>query len=114
MDYYYPGNRTCDDRLPLDYVPETVLKQIRDYADLYYQKHGVGITKATQFTAYEGGSPHHPSYPAMHSAASGWSFVSQILYHPTPAMVCESIKTDFAVSWARTVAGVHFYLDNMQ
>lgn len=113
MDYYYNGTKTCDERLPLEYVSGAVLMQIRMYADLYFQKHGEGITKAAQFTAYEGGSPHHPSYPAMHSAASGWSFVSQILYHPTPAMVCESIKTDFAVSWARSVAGVHYRLDNM-
>ena len=28
-------------------------------------------------------------------------------------MVCEAIKTDFAVSKARTVAGVHFELDNI-
>jgi len=113
MDSYYNGTKTCDERLPLEYVSGTVLTQIRVYADLYFQKHGEGITKAAQFTAYEGGSPHHPSYPAMHSAASGWSFVSQILYHPTPAAVCESIKTDFAVSWARSVAGVHYRLDNM-
>ena len=119
-------NDVCDERLPLEYVPESIKKQLTDYADEFAKKavvingnsvtppHTSGtVTAATHFTAYRPGSPVHGSYPAMHSAASNWSFVCQIVYNATPQMVCEAIKTDFAVSKARTVAGVHFRLDNI-
>ena len=119
-------NDVCDERLPLEYVPESIKKQLTDYADEFAKKavvingnsvtppHTSGtVTAATHFTAYRPGSPVHGSYPAMHSAASNWSFVCQIVYKATAKMVCEAIKTDFAVSKARTVAGVHFRLDNI-
>lgn len=120
------NNAVCDERLPLDYVPDSIKTRITEYADEFANSAVVidgnlvtpphtssTVTAATHFTAYFPGSPVHGSYPAMHSAASNWSFVCQIVYNATPQMVCEAIKTDFAVSKARTVAGVHFRLDNI-
>jgi len=73
--------------------------------------------QATDFTRYsrEGrsGSPRHPSWPAMHSAGSNMSFWTQIVFNLTPRQRCEAKKVDFAVSFARTVAGVHFEDDNL-
>ena len=119
-------NNVCDEHLPLDYVPESIKNKTKEYADefannaelidgnLVTPPHTSGtVTAATHFTAYRPGSPVHGSYPAMHSAASNWAFVCQIVYNATPQMVCEAIKTDFAVSKARTVAGVHFWRDNI-
>jgi len=75
------------------------------------------FNKATDFTRYnrEGraGSPRHPSWPAMHSAGSNMSFWIQVVMNLTPRQLCEVKKVDFAVSFARTVAGVHFEDDNM-
>lgn len=119
-------NGECDERLPLEYVPDSIKTEIKKYATKFAEN-AVNIdgkfvtpphtsntvTAATHFTAYRPGSPVHPSYPAMHSAASNWSFVCQIVYKATPQMVCEAIKTDFAVSKARTCAGVHFETDNI-
>lgn len=124
--YNCMANGECDERLPLEYVPQSIKDGISEYAAEFAKKavvingnsvtppHTSGtVTAATHFTAYRPGSPVHGSYPAMHSAASNWSFVSQIIYNATPQMVCEAIKTDFAVSKARTVAGVHFRWDNI-
>jgi len=97
------------ENLPLEFVPQSIL----DAISLYATANG-GIENAEDFTAYKGvGSPMHPSYPAMHSAASNYSFLLQISSKATPQMVCEAIKVDFAVSKARTAAGVHFVTDNI-
>jgi len=103
----------CDERLPMDYVPQRIKDKIMEYDKERQKTPAGGVVNAPDFTAYPPGSPIHPSWPAMHSAASNWSFGSQILYNPTAAMVCEAIKTDYAVSWARTVAGVHYKYDNI-
>lgn len=70
------------------------------------------FTRAESFTRYEEGSPRHPSWPAMHSAASNISFWLQIVMNLTPHQLCEAKKVDYAVAYARTVAGVHFSDDN--
>jgi hypothetical protein len=31
----------------------------------------------------------------------------------TPTQYCEALRVDYAVAWARTVAGVHYPMDNM-
>eukprot|EP00563_Minutocellus_polymorphus_P020958 CAMPEP_0197734258 /NCGR_PEP_ID=MMETSP1434-20131217/44330_1 /TAXON_ID=265543 /ORGANISM="Minutocellus polymorphus, Strain CCMP3303" /LENGTH=297 /DNA_ID=CAMNT_0043321667 /DNA_START=1 /DNA_END=895 /DNA_ORIENTATION=- len=107
------NEENCDERLPMDYVPQRIKDKIMEYDKERQKTPAGGVVDAPDFTAYPPGSPVHPSWPAMHSAASNWSFGCQILYNPTPAMVCEAIKTDYAVSWARTVAGVHFKEDNI-
>jgi len=65
------------------------------------------------FTAYTEGSPMHPSFPAMHSAASSLSMWLPVVANLTPEQVEEVKKLDFAVAMARTVAGVHYRDDNI-
>lgn len=65
------------------------------------------------FTAYPEGSPRHPSWPAMHSAASISSMVLAVLFDLTPAQLAEARNMDYAVASFRTVAGVHFETDNI-
>jgi len=65
------------------------------------------------FTDYDVGSPNHPSWPAMHSAASAGSFWLNIVADLTEKQLCEARKLDYAVSYARTVAGVHYPQDNI-
>ena len=67
----------------------------------------------TQFTDYDEGSPTHPSWPAMHSAASSSSYWLSIVADLTTEQLCEARKMDYAVSYARTVAGVHYPDDNI-
>merc|ERR1719189_2443768 len=65
------------------------------------------------FTAYtDSGSPKHPSYPAMHSAASSASLWLPVVMKLTDEQVAEARRVDWAVSRFRTVAGVHYDSDN--
>ena len=75
--------------------------------------YGASDPDGTAFTAYEEGSPRHPSWPAMHSAASNISFWMQVMFKLTDAQVCEAMKIDYGVSYARTIAGVHYKEDNL-
>ena len=75
--------------------------------------YGASDPDGTAFTAYEEGSPRHPSWPAMHSAASNISFWMQVMFKLTDAQVCEAMKIDYGVSYARTIAGVHYKQDNL-
>ena len=71
------------------------------------------LGSAEEFTAYPEGSPKHPSWPAMHSAASSASLWLAVVLELTPAQYCEALRVDYAVSYARTVAGVHYPSDNI-
>jgi hypothetical protein len=73
----------------------------------------LAIGKAEDFTAYPEGAPRHPSWPAMHSAASISSMVLGVLLDLTPAQLAEARNMDYAVATFRTVAGVHFETDNL-
>jgi len=86
-----------------EYVPEEIWQSISD----------MNLEKATDFARYPEGSPRHPSWPAMHSAASNISFWLQAVMNLTPSQLCEAKKVDYAVAYARTVAGVHFPGDNI-
>jgi hypothetical protein len=55
------------------------------------------MTKATDCTAYPEGSPTHPSWPAMHSAASAAAIWLPVVMNLTAAQWCEVKKTDWAV-----------------
>lgn len=68
---------------------------------------------STGFTDYDVGSPNHPSWPAMHSAASAASFWLNIVTDLSVEQLCEARKLDYAISYARTVAGVHYPQDNI-
>lgn len=64
-------------------------------------------------TAYREGCPRHPSWPAMHSAASSASLWLSVVYDLTQEQRCEALRVDYAVSLARSVAGVHYTSDNI-
>jgi hypothetical protein len=86
-----------------DGVPQDIISKI-DLMDL---------DSATTFTQriFEG-SPTHPSWPAMHSAASSASFWFVVPLNLNEDQYCEALRVDYAVSYARTVAGVHYPTDN--
>ena len=71
------------------------------------------LTDAYSFTAYGGGSPNHPSWPAMHSAASSASLYLAVLLDLDEAQLAEAQRLDCAVASFRTLAGVHYESDNM-
>jgi len=81
--------------------------------DIFNTIQSLTLGDATDFTAYDEGSPPHPSFPAMHSAASSASFWMSVVMDLTPAQYCQALRTDYAVSFARTVAGVHYPTDNI-
>jgi membrane-associated phospholipid phosphatase len=86
-----------------DGVPQDIISKI-DLMDL---------DSATAFTAYDEGCPTHPSWPAMHSAASSASFWLAVALDLSEDQYCEALRVDYAVSYARTVAGVHYPTDNI-
>jgi len=71
------------------------------------------LPNATSFTAYGVGSPKHPSWPAMHSAASSASLYLAVLLDLTDVQLAEAQDLDCAVASFRTLAGVHYESDNM-
>jgi hypothetical protein len=73
----------------------------------------MNLTRAEDFTHYEEGCPMHPSWPAMHSASSVASLWLAVVADLTPDQYCQVLRTDYAVSFARTVAGVHYTTDNI-
>ena len=81
--------------------------------DIYEMISGMKLQNATSFTQYPEGSPKHPSWPAMHSAASSASLWLAVVADLTPEQYCQVLRTDFAVAYARTVAGVHYPGDNV-
>lgn len=88
---------TYDDGVPPDIV------QLVDSMDL---------KSPEEYTAYPEGAPRHPSWPAMHSAASSASFWLAMILDLTPDQYCEALRVDFAVAFGRTCAGVHYPTDN--
>ena len=81
--------------------------------DLVELVNSMELTTPQSFTAYPEGCPRHPSWPAMHSAASSASFWMAIMLNLTPAQYCEALRVDYAVAFARTCAGVHYSTDNI-
>jgi hypothetical protein len=55
------------------------------------------MTKSTDATAYPEGSPTHPSWPAMHSAASSASMWMAVVMDLTEQQLCEVKKMDWGV-----------------
>jgi hypothetical protein len=66
-----------------------------------------------EFTSYVKGCPSHPSWPAMHSAGSSMSLWLPVVANLTEEQFCQTLRTDYAVATARTVAGVHYRSDNL-
>ena len=71
------------------------------------------LSKKEDFTAYPEGSPTHPSWPAMHAAASAASLWMAVVMDLTHEQWCEIKAMDYAIGYARTVAGVHYYTDTI-
>ena len=89
--------------LPATIIPSSIKQKIRK----------LQLTSMESFTAYPEGSPMHPSFPAMHSAASSLSLWLPVVANLSARQLDEVKKLDFAVSMARTVAGVHYRDDNV-
>lgn len=85
------------------YVPDEILEALE----------AMDFDTAPAFTAYPEGSPKHPSWPAMHSAASAGSIWMPLVMDLTDEQLCEVKAVDYGVAYARTVAGVHFPTDNL-
>lgn len=79
-------------------VPQDLIDKIKDRS----------LSDDSSFTAYPEGSPTHPAWPAMHSAASSSSLWLPVVADLTEDQYCQVLRTDFAVAYARTVAGVHY------
>ncbi|MDP7039603.1 MAG: hypothetical protein QGI45_10630 [Myxococcota bacterium] len=72
----------------------------------------LNLQSPEDFTAYDEGCPRHPSWPAMHSAASCASLYLAVLLDLSPEQITEARRLDFAVAQFRSVAGVHYETDN--
>ena len=81
--------------------------------DIVQDIQGLNLVSPASFTAYEEGCPRHPAWPAMHSAASSASFWLAVVLDLTPEQYCEALRVDYAVSFARSCAGVHYVSDNI-
>jgi hypothetical protein len=86
-----------------DGVPEGVVTAVKS----------MELDRAEDFTHYDEGCPQHPSWPAMHSASSAASLWLAVVADLTDDQYCQVLRTDYAVSFARTVAGVHYTTDNI-
>jgi len=84
----------------------------KDIIDAIGPDGSLKFESATAFTAYDKGCPTHPSFPAMHSAASTCSLWLPVMYNISEEDYLEALRMDYAVSYARTVAGVHYPQDN--
>jgi hypothetical protein len=82
-------------------------------AELVQKVKAMKLEAATDFGPYPEGSPRHPAWPAMHSSGSTASFWLKIILNLTEEQYCQALLTDYAVSMARTVAGVHYERDNL-
>jgi hypothetical protein len=73
----------------------------------------MAMVNGQDFTAYKAaGSPIHPSYPAMHSAASSLSTWIEVVANLDQAQRNEARLLDYSISYFRTLAGVHYESDN--
>jgi membrane-associated phospholipid phosphatase len=81
-------------------------------ADIVSEIHAMNLNSPLEFTAYPEGSPPHPAWPAMHSAASVVSFWLPVVMNLTQAQICEAKALDYGVAYGRSISGVHFPTDN--
>ena len=87
-----------------DGVPGYIVETVKQQFDL---------TKMEDFTAYPEGSPRHPSWPAMHAAASAASLWMAVVMDLSDEQWCDVKGVDYSIGYARTVAGVHYYTDTI-
>merc|ERR1712151_977342 len=73
----------------------------------------MNMATSFDFTAYKDvGSPVHPSYPAMHSAASSLSTWIDVVGNLSQMQRSEARLLDYSIAYFRTLAGVHYESDN--
>jgi hypothetical protein len=89
--------------LTTDVVPVDIVESVE----------AMNLMQAVDFTAYPEGCPMHPSWPAMHSAASVGSLWLAVVLNLTEAQWCQAKLVDYDIAYARTVAGVHYSSDNI-
>lgn len=88
---------------------EGVPRNIQTLLDTHFGN----LTRPAEFTAYPEGSPSHPSFPAMHAASSAASLWLAVVMDLTPSQHCRTKQLDYAIAYARTIAGVHYPTDNL-
>ncbi len=100
--------------------PEEVIWAIREGKiskgvpkDIVQYAKSLDIDSPYKFTAYEEGCPNHPSWPAMHAAAGTCSLWMAVILDLDDEQLCQARLTDYAIAYARTVAGVHYPDDNI-
>ena len=86
--------------IPAEYVPTEIVSALSE----------MDFDTAPAFTAYPEGSPNHPSWPAMHSAASAGSIWMPLVMDLSEAQWCGVKAVDYVVACGRTVAGVQDHL----
>ena len=91
--------------IPMSAAPEKIVNYVNSLS--FWGEDG------RNFTAYPEGSPQHPSWPAMHSAASAGSMWLPTVMNLTDEQICQAKLVDYVVSYGRTVAGVHYPGDNI-
>lgn len=82
-------------------------------ADIRQDISKLNLRSPSDFTAYDEGCPNHPSWPAMHAASASTSFWLDIVLNLNDEQLCQARLMDYAISYARTVAGVHYPDDNI-
>jgi membrane-associated phospholipid phosphatase len=110
---WYAGRPRPEEVAYKIYTRELTVQEDGVPPDLVLLIDQMNLTTPMQFTAYPEGSPRHPSWPAMHSAASSASFWLAVMFNLTPEQYCEALRLDYAVAFARTCAGVHYRTDNI-
>ena len=86
-----------------DLIPPTHVKEMVE---------NMSFDTAESFTAYSEGCPVHPSWPAMHSAASSLSTWLDVVADLDSDQRYEVRLLDFSIAFFRTFAGVHYETDN--
>jgi hypothetical protein len=86
-----------------DGVPQDIIRKVQD----------MKLKRMEDFTAYAEGCPSHPAWPAMHSAGSTMSLWMGVVCDLTSEQLRQAQLTDFAVAYSRSVAGVHYFDDNL-
>jgi len=81
--------------------------------DILQKVQSMNLLSAEEFTAYPEGCPRHPSWPAMHSAASSMSLWMAVVCDMTDDQLYQAKLTDHAVAYSRSIAGVHYMDDNI-
>jgi len=97
----HSGDDVCD-------IDDAIKEAVEGFVETY------GLEDQKKFSAYpDVGCPTHPSFPAMHSAASSASMFLPVVMDLTREQELEARRLDYAVAASRSLAGVHYHSDNL-